>query len=610
MAGFSKLRPFFQRQATTDVTDTKTESSHDDETAATNGLGDGEKRQPNEGVAAPASILSSHGPSDDRPTEGAQQGVQDIEAITLTWSRSAMIMVYINMWFLYLVHGFASDIQGSLNPYVTSVWADHSILTVVNVVANAATAATYIPMSKIMDVWGRADGFLLMTAVSTLGLVLMAVSTNLPTYCAANVFYTVGLGGQTYCVDVITADSSKLKNRGLAYAFTSSPYIITAFAGPAAAQAFYDHVSWQWGFGSFAIILPIMSMPMYYILKTALRNAKKDGLETKVETGRTIGQKALFYFLEFDLTGVVVFSVGLTVFLIPFIIADSAPNGWATGYIIAMIVIGLVMLFIFVAHEYYIAPAPMLKFAFLTNRTVLGACLLDATYQIAYYCWNSYFTSFLQVVNDVSITSAGQIDNIFDIVSGVLLLFVGVLISRTGRFKWLLYIAVPLYIFSQGLMIYFRKPNQAVGYLIMCQVFISVGGSVFIIIEQLAILAAVDHQHVASVLALLNVVGTVGGAMGSTICGSIWTNTFGPYLQAHLPADAMSNYDLIYEDLTTQLSYEVGSPTRIVIQQAYGYGQTRMLAVGTGIMALALIWMMMMENLDLKSLKQVKGVLF
>lgn len=297
-------------------------------------------------------------------------------------------------------------------------------------------------------------------------------------------------------------------------------------------------------------------------------------------------------------------------FLLPFDIADSAPHGWSSGYIIAMIVVGFSMLFVFAIYEWKFAPVPMLNLTFLTNRTVVGACLLDATYQLSYYCWANYFTSFLQVVNDLTIAQAGYVNNTFDVVSGVLLLCVGWVIRRTGRFKWTLYIAVPLYVFTQGLMIYFRRANQSVGYLVMCQVFISIGGSVFIVVEQLAILAAVDHQHIASVLALLNVVGTVGDAIGATLSGAIWTNTFKKSLTWNLPADAMPNLDAIYDDLSTQLSYPVGSLTRLAIQKAYAYSQTRMLATGVGIMSLSFIWTLMIKDIDLAAAPQVKGLVF
>lgn len=275
-----------------------------------------------------------------------------------------------------------------------------------------------------------------------------------------------------------------------------------------------------------------------------------------------------------------------------------------------MIVVGFVMLVIFVSFEAFVAPVPLFNYKLLSDRTIIGVCLLNATYQISYYCWANYFTSFLQAVNNLSLAEAGYVGNTFDVVSGVLLLGVGYLIRRFGRFKWLLYIAVPLYIFAQGLMIYFRRPNQSVGYLVMCQVFISIGGSTFIIVQQVAILAAVDHQHVAAALGILSVVGTASNAIGATICGAIWANTFQYALAEYLPAEAMDNFDMIYEDLETQLSYEVGSTVRLAIQEAYGYAQTRMLAAGTGIMGLCIIWVLLIRNIDLAKISQVKGTVF
>jgi hypothetical protein len=109
-----------------------------------------------------------------------------------------------------------------------------------------------------------------------------------------------------------------------------------------------------------------------------------------------------------------------------------------------MIVVGFVMLIVFLVWEIMFAPTPMFDFSLLTDRTVIGACLLDATYQLSYYCWNNYYTSFLQAVNDLSISEAGYVSNTFDVVSGILLLGVGFIIRRTGRFKWVVYISVTL----------------------------------------------------------------------------------------------------------------------------------------------------------------------
>lgn len=104
----------------------------------------------------------------------------------------------------------------------------------------------------------------------------------------------------TYAIDVITADASKLKNRALAYAFTSSPYIITAFAGSAAADDFYYNVGWRWGFGTWAIILPAVAAPLYFVLKMNLVKAKKQGLIETKKSGRSLLQNIWHYTLEFD----------------------------------------------------------------------------------------------------------------------------------------------------------------------------------------------------------------------------------------------------------------------------------------------------------------------
>ena len=275
-----------------------------------------------------------------------------------------------------------------------------------------------------------------------------------------------------------------------------------------------------------------------------------------------------------------------------------------------MLVLGLLLLLSFGPVEKYISPKPFLPWRLLTERTLLSTCMLAFTYQIGYYCWNSYFTSFLQVVNDLSLAQAGYVSSTFDMVSGLFLFLVGFAIRKTSRFKWLLYLAVPMYTLGQGLMIYFRRPNFSVGYLVMCQIFIALGGSTMIICEQVAVLAVAEHGEAAAVLALLGLFGYMGGAVGNAISGAIWTNTFPTELQRRLPEAAMPDFAAIYGDLAKQLSYPVGSPAREAIVQAYAVAQTRMLTAGTAVMALTMVCVVLIKNINVAKIEQVKGTLF
>lgn len=115
------------------------------------------------------------------------------------------------------------------------------------------------------------------------------------------VFYQVGFDGVIYTCDVTTADITTLKNRGLAYAFTASPFIITAFAGPSAAQGFYEDISWRWAFGVFSILIPIAAVPFAGTLLHAQFKAKKRGLLVNaVDSGRNIFESIRHYIIEFD----------------------------------------------------------------------------------------------------------------------------------------------------------------------------------------------------------------------------------------------------------------------------------------------------------------------
>jgi len=191
---------------------------------------------------------------------------------------------------------------------------------------------------------------------------------------------------------------------------------------------------------------------------------------------------------------------------------------------------GGLLLIAFALYEKYLAPVTFIPFDLLFDRTVLGACILAAVLFVSFFIWNSYFQSFLQVVNGLTITEASYVGNIYSIGSCFWSLVVGVLIRWTGRFKWLaLYFGVPLNILGVGLMIAFRQPDVNVGYVIMCQIFIAFAGGTLVICEQLAAMAATSHQLVAVVLAVEGMYSNIGGAIGSTVAAAVWTG------QCHTP---------------------------------------------------------------------------
>ncbi|BDD58833.1 hypothetical protein MAP00_004079 [Monascus purpureus] len=122
-----------------------------------------------------------------KPDENAQAGVQKIEAVTRTWGRTSVDITLVLIWLLTLVNNMKTSIVYSLAPYATSSFLGHSLLTVIGIVASAMTAAVYIPMAKALDLWGRAEGFMLMVLLCITGLILLAAPKNIATYSAGQV---------------------------------------------------------------------------------------------------------------------------------------------------------------------------------------------------------------------------------------------------------------------------------------------------------------------------------------------------------------------------------------------------------------------------------------
>ncbi|ESZ99000.1 hypothetical protein SBOR_0658 [Sclerotinia borealis F-4128] len=555
---------------------------------------------PNSTVDGPESSMG------DRPEEDAQHGVQAVEAVTLVWTKSQLYLAYAFIFLVFFVISLQQQIQNNLSYYVTSSFALLPLTGTTGIVSSIIGGVFRLPIAKFIDLVGRAEGFAIMTVFATIGLIMMAACRNVETYAAAQVFYWLGFDGMMYVLDVFMADTSSLKNRALVFAFSTTPYIATTWIGPPAAESFLKTSGWPWGFGTFAIITPVICIPILTLLWWNQGKAKKAGLIKKIDSGRTWAESINSYFWEFDVIGLLLISAGFVLFLLPFSLASYQKEGWHASMIIAMLVIGICCLIAFGFYERYADRQSFIPFALLTDHTVIGACLCSAFFFISFYCWDSYFYNYLQAVHGLSVTHAGYVTNIYSIGSCFWAVVISYAIRVTGRFKWLaLYFAVPLQILGVGLMIHFRQPDQPIGYVIMCQIFIAFSGGTIVICEQMAVMAAAPHKGVASMLALIGLFTSVGGAIGVAISGAIYTNKFPAALAQRITNETLANE--LYGSLPAQLAYPMGSIERDAVMYAYGESMKWLAVAGTVFLIPCFVFVAMWRDFRVDEMKQVKG---
>ena len=144
----------------------------------------------------------------------------------------------------------------------------------------------------------------------------------------------------------------------------------------------------------------------------------------------------------------------------------------------------------------------------------------------------------------------------------------------------------------------------------MTQIFKATASGTLIICEQLAVMAVVPHNEIAIMIAVIGLFSSIGGGIGRSISGAIWTNELPGALRNYLPQESQANFTRIYGSLPVQLSYDWESPTRQAIVRAYGEVQRKMLIAGASFLPLALGSVFLWENINVKSIEQTKGQVF
>ncbi|KAJ5342138.1 hypothetical protein N7541_011262 [Penicillium brevicompactum] len=538
-----------------------------------------------------------------------QAGVQRADLLRKSWTKQGLVVVFTGLFLCTLAINFADYSTQVYAAYTTSSFKQHSAMSAARVVMNIARISAYPIIAKLGDVFGRAEMFILSIFLSVLGYVIYAACTNIAQYIAAGIFEAIGSTGFALTQQVFVADMTSLVNRGVWSTLPDSLTTIpTLYLGTIVAQRILDHSTWRWGWGMWAIVLPVASLPLigtmlFYQRRTPSPVSASEALGWK--SSDAWWEKAYqLLWIQLDLPGAVLLVAGLSLILIPLSLTGSNnSHAWTKGSFIAMLVLGVVFLIVFLVWDAWFAKKPFVPYRMINNRTVAAACLLGALDFFHYSVFSVFFTSYLQVAGNFSAGSATRIDNSLRVSFQVAGIFAAFFMKYTRRSQIWVLTGVPLCVLGMGVLLYLvdmgngRSGNEAS--FVAAKSLIGVGRGFYQTAAQVSVQAMVSRQDVSVVTAVFFASMSVGGAIGTSVAGAIWRNTLPKKLQQYLPSELKDQAKSIFGSIVVARKYSMGTEAREAINRSYRESQRLLAIAGLVSLSLMLIVMWFLKNVKL-----------
>lgn len=448
------------------------------------------------------------------------------------------------------------------NNYSASSFNALSKLATLNTAGAVLFAVMKPPIAKISNVLGRGQTYMITMCLYILSYILMASAKSLNTYAAGYVFYVMGQSGTNIMNDIVISDISSARWRGFAIGVSFTPFLVTPWISGFITESVVNGIGWRWGIGMFAILMPFGASFIITTLLYYQTRAKRIGLFQR--------QRITIYDFcsQIDLGGIVLFSGGFALILIPLTLAATTTSKWSTPYLDALIAVGVVLLIAFPFYERLLACYPFMPPSYFKNTTISLCLFLIATDSIGFSCTHAYLYTWATVARNFSARDATFYNATNGVASCLMGIIAGLLMMWTRRYKWLVVIGAALRLIGYGVMIRLRGTSNSMFELFFVQVIQGTGSGIMQTNLLVPAQISVSHAQMPQITALVICFSFLGSSVGACIAGGIYTNTIGSALEYHLGEMATPTLIKTLSNSIFSAAPAWGSPERTAVNLA------------------------------------------
>lgn len=523
--------------------------------------------------------------SEDLDVVPQSRGVAHIEAVrdTMRHAKSGTkvkVLLCASILICCWVQALDSSTTYAYEPFATSSFGKHSMLGTVTIARTIIASICRPILAKIADLTSRPHTYILVVTLYTVGYVISAAAQDITAFSAGQVLAGIGSAGIDLVSSLIVADLTPLKWRGLLTSFLSTPYIINTWFAGLISDAIVKR-NWRWGYGMFAIMIPVVISPAIAVLLWLDHRAQKHkklaiASEKLHENIKPVAKKKWINvvweaIVEIDLLGLLLLGFGFSLLLLPFSLANGASKGWKNPSLIAMMIVGGLLLIAYGVYESLYAPVPSMPKRVLFNKTFFMSVCIDFVYLLAGNIGGLYFASYVYVVTDLSTRDWTYYNNTMTMALCCFGVVAGVIMRVTHRYRDMQIAGLAVKIIGYGIIIRSKGAVPNLASLVMNRILVGTGGALSVVASQVAAQASVAHQDLALSISLLSLWSNMGGAIGAAVASAMWQRDLPGFLAEFLPADSKNLAPTLFGSFAAIKEYPELSPIRQAGIKSYSY---------------------------------------
>ncbi|KAF9189350.1 hypothetical protein BGZ51_009664 [Haplosporangium sp. Z 767] len=493
------------------------------------------------------------------------------------------------------MYSFEVNLMYNCQPYITAFFKSSSLSSVLPTILQILSAALVPFYTKVSDVVGRAESLTFAMVFYLVAYCIQGTANSFLQYALGQIAYGIGTTGMQTLTQVLIADTTPLINRGIMFALWDLPSAINIFTTQALTDPLTISPGANWrnvyiiigvlaGVGAVAVLTPL-----WYLQKKSERRFAKSN--QKVE------RRSIIWLLhEYDAIGALLITLGMSLTLLPMILARTYEGNWENPKILAMFLSGIVALGLLAFWEIKFTSKPIMPMRIWANRTCFGGLVVNFFMTVMASMNWQYYTLYLVVSRDLTFGGAYLLERGYQVAYLVFQLLTALAMKRFNTVRPFVWTGIIVHTIGIGLMIPARLPTSSDAFVVISQTIVGAAGGMANIASSVAVTGAVSRKDIAVVIGVTQILGSFGSAFGGALAGGVWTQ----YLPKRLAIHITSPYDefLAMNDPLTYIP-SLDPVTKGQLVDAYADSQMLMSIISMSLAVLACLSTIAMKHVDL-----------